>query len=368
MKWKKVSEYKTGNQKRIFIIAEAWVNHNWNVLLAYKLADEAKTAWADAVKFQTFFAEDVVTENWNMALYQKKNIWNEQSQLSMLKKLELKRNDFKKLKEYCNKIWIMFLSTPHWSLKDIDFLDSLWMKIFKFWSGDLTNIPALKFAAKKGKPIMLWTWMAYLNEVYDAINTIKEEWNDQITVLHCTTNYPCPFQEVNLEAMKTMIDQLNIDVGYSDHTLWYEVSLLASSLWAKVIEKHFTLDTNMPWPDHKASASPKELKWLISKIRKYENWKITKDDIIKKLWKTYHIIMGSAEKKPNSSELKIMKDVKKSIVISKNLSKWHIIINEDLALKRPMWWLEPKYYYDLIWKKTNKNLLKNKKITFNDIE
>lgn len=353
---------------KIFFIAEAWVNHNWDINLAYKLVDIAKKSWADAIKFQTFKAENIVTDKWEMATYQKNNLWKEDSQLNMLKKLELSYDDFLKLKKYCDKVWIKFLSTPHSSFEDIDFLNNLWMEYFKFWSWDLNNIPFLKYAAKFNKPIILWTWMSYLEDIKLTIETIKSVWNNNIIVLHATTNYPCPFDEVNLNAMLTIQKELEVNVWYSDHTLWWEVPVLASIHWAKVIEKHFTLDNNMEWPDHKASANPDMLKTIISKIRKVEKWELTLKEVKFELWDKYDLIMWDFEKKPNKSELKIMKNIRKSIITDKNIKKWEIIKEEHLVIKRPMWWLEPKYYFQLIWKKAKFDMDKNYYIKLSDCE
>ena len=353
---------------KIFFIAEAWVNHNGNMKLAYKLIDNAKEAWADAVKFQTFKAKNIVTVKWEMADYQKANLWINESQYNMLKKLELSYDNFIDLKKYCDKVWIMFLSTPHSSFEDIDFLNDLWMEYFKFGSGDLNNIPFLKYAAKFNKPLILWTGMSFIEDVNLAIKTIKSVWNNNITVLHATTNYPCPFNEVNLNAMKTMMDNLDVNVWYSDHTLWWEVPVLSALYWAKIIEKHFTLDSNMEWPDHRASANPEILKIMISKIRDVEKWILTIDDIKGEIWEDYETIMWSFEKKPNESEIKTMKVIKKSIVLNKYINKWEIISENHLSIKRPMWGLDPKYYFELIWKKIKNNFKKDYQIKLDDCE
>lgn len=355
-------------ENKIFFIAEAWVNHNGDIQLAYKLIDEAKNAWADAVKFQTFKSENLVVSSADMASYQKKNLWTNETQLNMLKKLELSYDDFSLLKEYCDKIWIMFLSTPHSSFEDIDFLDNLWVQYFKFGSWDLDNIPFIRHAAKTHKPIILWTWMSYLKEVEFAVNTIKAESNADIYVLHATTNYPCPFNEVNLLSMKTMMEQLDCFVWYSDHTIWWEVPVLAALHGAKVIEKHFTLDNDMAWPDHKASADTKLLKEVISKIRDVESWKLTLASVKLALWEEYDVIMWSSEKKPNDSELKTMITVKKSIYLSKDIKNWSTLSGDDLVIKRPYWWISPMFYFDLIGKTVNKDLKKDYQITTQDYD
>ena len=262
----KITNKDIGDGEPCFIIAEAGVNHNGDIRLAKKLIDVAKDAGADAVKFQTFKAEGVVTAYTDSTDYAKKNIGRNISQMQMMKSLELNYDDFKKLKKYCDKKEIIFLSTPH-SFDAIDFLENL-IPAYKFGSGDITNIPALKHAASKGKPIILGTGMSTLDEVKHAINAIKSEGNEQIVVLHCTTNYPCPFKEVNLRAMITMKKELDCLVGYSDHTLGILVPIVATALGATVIEKHFTIDKSLPGPDHKASLEPDELKNMITEIKK----------------------------------------------------------------------------------------------------
>ena len=354
---------------KIFIIAEAGVNHNWDINLAYKLIDIAKECWADAVKFQTFKAEGVVTKEWKMAEYQKNNIWKSLSQLDMIKKFELKFDDFWKLKEYCDKIGIMFLSSPHSGKDSIDYLYSIWVPYLKFWSWELTNLPILRYAARKWKPIILWTGMATMDEVRFAVNNIKDENNNvDISLLHCTTNYPCPFNEVNLGAMISMIKEFpKLTIWYSDHTLWWEVPVMAAYYWAKIIEKHFTISKDMEWPDHKASASPEELKDIIEKIRYIEQIDNKENRIKENIGDNCWIIMWSYEKKPNESEIKIMPQVRKSIVAAHNLEKWHILTDDDLLIKRPIWWIEPKYYYEILGKETKTDIKEDQQITFNDL-
>jgi len=229
----KITNRNIGDGEPCFVIAEAGVNHNGDIRLATKLINVAKDAGADAVKFQTYKSEDVVTASTDSARYAKENIGRTINQMQIIKPLELKYSDFKNLKKYCDKKEIIFLSTPH-SFDAIDFLEDL-VPAYKFGSGDITNIPALKHAASKGKPIILGTGMSTLDEVKDAVNAIKSEGNEQIVVLHCTTNYPCPFKEVNLRAMITMQKELNCIVGYSDHTLGILVPIMATALGAAVI-------------------------------------------------------------------------------------------------------------------------------------
>src|SRR3989338_1215755 len=230
-----IGKHEIGEGKPCFIIAEAGVNHNGNLNLAKNLVDAAFNAGADAVKFQTFRSENLATEKASRAKYQEENVGGSETQLQMLKKLELDYNDFKSLKKYCDVKGIIFLSTPHTD-DAIDFLDRL-VPAFKIGSGDLTNIPFLKEVAKKHKPMILGTGMATMEEVKEALNAIYEERNRDVIMLHCTTNYPCPRNEVNLRAMETMMEELDCLVGYSDHTLGIDVAQMAAKLGAVVIEK-----------------------------------------------------------------------------------------------------------------------------------
>lgn len=344
-----------------FFIAEAWVNHNWDIDKAFKLIDAAKEAWASAVKFQTFKAEQVVTWAWKMAEYQKENLWIEESQIEMLRKLELTEENFIELEQYCDKVGIEFMSTPHGSFQSVDFLAPL-VKRFKFWSWDLTNLPVLEHAAKYGKEIILWTWMWTIEEIHEAVETIKNTWNKEIVLLHCTTNYPTPQEEVNLNAMTTMINEFpNCKVWYSDHTLWWITPALATALWATCIEKHYTLDKWMEWPDHAASANPEELKQIINHINNtVKEWLevddikslIEQNNIHKEDAKDVDIILWSSEKKPNPSEIAVMKIVRRSIVAAGDIKAWETITKEHLELKRPLTdnALHPREYNNLLWK------------------
>ena len=344
----KITNRDIGDGEPCFIIAEAGVNHNGDIRLAKKLIDVAKDAGADAVKFQTFKAEGVVTASTNSTDYAKKNIGRNISQMQMMKSLELNYDDFEKLKKYCDKKEIIFLSTPH-SFDAIDFLENL-IPAYKFGSGDITNIPALKHAASKGKPIILGTGMSTLDEVKHAINAIKSEGNEQIVVLHCTTNYPCPFKEVNLRAMITMQKELDCLVGYSDHTLGILVPIVATALGATVIEKHFTIDKSLPGPDHKASLEPDELKNMITEIKKTEK------------------VLGRLDKKPTESEKEIMKFVRKSIIAKKDIEKGSVINEDKIIIKRPGTGLKPSDLDKIIGKKANRHILKDEVFQLNMVE
>ena len=331
-----------------FIIAEAGVNHNGDIKLAKKLVDVAKEAGADAVKFQTFKAENVVTENAAMASYQKRNIKKKETQQEMLKEIELDYKDFIRLKKYCDKKKIIFLSTPH-SEDAIDFLEDL-VPVYKVGSGDLTNLPFLEKIAKKKKPIILSTGMATLSEVKEAVRTIKRAKNNKIILLHCTTNYPCSLEEVNLRAMLTLKKEFNLPVGYSDHTLGILVPVMAVTMGARVLEKHFTLDKHLPGPDHKASLEPDELKEMIKTIRNVEK------------------TLGNGIKKPTRSEEKIKKVARKSIVAKVDIPKGVKITKDMLDIKRPGTGIEPKYLKRIIGRKSKKNIKKDELIKLSDFK
>jgi len=311
-------------KNKTFIIAEAGVNHNGSLDLAYQLIDVAKDAEADAVKFQTFKAENVVSKLADKAEYQKKTTSSDKSQLEMIKKLELSFEDFVKLKKYCDKKGIMFLSTP-FDHQSIDFLYDL-VNIYKIPSGEIINGPYLKHIATKNKSIIMSTGMANLGEVEEAINTIRSVNSEaEISLLHCTTNYPTPYEEVNLKAMQTLAAAFKLPVGYSDHTLGIEVPVAAVAMGAKIIEKHFTLDKNLPGPDHRASLEPDELKGMVKAIRNIEK------------------ALGDGIKRPNKSEIEIMKVARRSLIATRDIRAGKIIKESDITIKRPGTGILPKF-------------------------
>jgi len=340
MKTTKIGNKTIGENHPVFIIAEAGVNHNGNFELAKKLIDVAKQSGADAVKFQTFKTENVVTKYAGMAEYQEKNTGKKETMQDMIKKLEISYDDFEKLKNYCDEKGIMFLSTPH-SDDAIDFLDPL-MPAFKIGSGDLTNFPFLEKIAKKNKPVLLSTGMATIEEVIEVIDIIKWAGNDKIILLHCTSNYPCDLEDVNLRAMLTLKEKTSLLVGYSDHTIGLYASKLAASLGAVVIERHFTIDKNLPGPDHKSSLSPDELKELVIAIK-------NKDYDIPEEKK--EIILGSQEKKPTEKEIPIAQLVRKSIVANVDIPEGTTITRDMLIIKRPGTGIPSKYLNEVIGKK-----------------
>ena len=323
---------------RVFIIAEAGVNHNGKLELACKLVDVATEAGADAVKFQTFKPEKVVGRFAEKAKYQKKTTDAAESQLDMIKKLDLGYEAFVELKKYCEKKGIIFLSTP-FDLDSIEFLDQLGLDIFKIPSGEITNLPYLRKLGSLNKQVIMSAGMADLKEVKEALDVLVSCGTDRegITILHCNTEYPSPFEDVNLKAMLSIRDELGVRVGYSDHTLGTEVSVAAVAMGAEVIEKHFTLDKNMEGPDHKASLEPDELKAMVQAIRNIEK------------------ALGNGIKKPSPSELKNKLIVRKSIVSARDIRKGELFSEENLTVKRPGTGISPMRWDEIIGQKAERN-------------
>lgn len=300
-----------------YIIAEAGVNHNGSLELALKLCDAAKESGADAVKFQTWKTEKIVCRNTDTADYQARNTGNKtETQFDMLKKLELTHQDFHAIQSHCREIGIDFLTTPDEedSLRFI--VEDLHLPLIKIGSGEVTNLHYLKQIASYSLPVILSTGMSTLAQVATAYDTLLAAGAPEVTLLHCTTNYPCPMDEVNLRAMITLRDAMHCNVGYSDHTLGTEMPVAAVALGATVIEKHFTLDCTMPGPDHRASLEPAELKRMVSEIRNVEK------------------ALGDGIKRPNRSEIEISKVVRKSIVAKRPISKGELFSDENLTVKR----------------------------------
>ncbi len=372
----KIEDKKIGNNQPCFIIAEAGVNHNGNIASAKKLIDAAKEADVDAVKFQTFKAELIVTESADQAEYQKETA-KDDSQFAMLKKLELKEEHFKELKEYCDDKGIIFLSTSHSDNWSVDILDDL-VAAYKTGSGDINNLPILKYMAKKGKPLIVATGTANLEEVKEAKEAIESEGNKDIILLHCTTMYPSPENKVNLRAMETMRKELGGLIGYSDHTTGLETPIIAACMNPVLYEKHFTLDKNMEGPDHKASLNPEELKAMVEAIRYVEENKITDPYVAFKRLneeKGYSLnvalietILGKAEKVPEPEELEIAKVARKSIVAIKDIKESEELTEENVGIRRPGEGLAPKYYDELIGKRAKKNINKDTYVKLEDIE
>lgn len=328
---------------RTYIIAEAGVNHNGDFELAKKMILDGKKAGVDAVKFQTFKAGNLVASNAKKAEYQLKSTDNKESQQDMLKKLELSFREFCLLKEYAAELDIDFISTP-FDEESVDFLDTLNMPFWKIPSGEITNLPYLYKIAKTKKPIILSTGMCTLEEIGEALDIFGDYNREDITVLHCNTEYPTPFEDVNLNAMKTLKEKFHVKVGYSDHTQGIEIPIAAVALGAEVIEKHFTLDKNMPGPDHKASLEPDELKEMVKAIRNIE------------------ISLGNGEKYPSESEKKNIAVARKSIVAKKDIKKGDIFTEENITTKRPGNGISPMEWFKVLGRKAIKDFQKDELI------
>ena len=319
--------------KHVLIIAEAGVNHNGSIEIAKQLIDKAVDAGADIIKFQTFKAEKLVSKSAKQADYQKRNIGAnaDDSQLNMLKKLELSAEDHELLIEYCNNRGIRFFSTA-FDLDSIDYLHSLHLGLWKIPSGEITNYPYLRKIAKYQEPTIVSTGMCEMDDISAAIEVLKNHGleRDKITILHCNTEYPTPYEDVNLLAMKTIENHFHVNVGYSDHTRGIEVPIAAVALGAVVIEKHFTLDRNMEGPDHKASLEPDELKEMVSSIRHIEK------------------ALGASEKVISDSERKNMVIARKSIVAACPIKKGDLLTENNLTVKRPGNGINPMRWEEIL--------------------
>jgi len=323
----------------VFIIAEAGVNHNGSVDLAKKLIDVAVNSGADAVKFQTFKASSLVSKNAKKAQYQKENMNTvDDSQYSMLKKLELDTESHKELITYCDSKNIMFLSTP-FDHESIELLNALGLQIFKIPSGEITNLPYLRHIGSLNKKVILSTGMANLGEIEDALDILKNSGTlqENITVLHANTMYPTPLEDANLKAMVTIGQAFDVAYGYSDHTLGIEVPIGAVAMGANVIEKHFTLDKNMKGPDHKASLEPYELEAMVKAIRNIE------------------LALGCSIKKPSPSEKPNMDIGRKSIIAKCNIKKGELFSEDNLTIKRPGNGISPMRWDEIIGTQSSKN-------------
>jgi N,N'-diacetyllegionaminate synthase len=312
-----------------FIIAEAGVNHNGDLELAKRMIDAAIGFDADAIKFQTFRSDKVVVRTAEKAKYQMETTDGSESQLDMLKKLEINENQHRELIEHCQKKGIKFLSTA-FDLESVDLLESFNVPIHKIPSGEITNMPYLIKIARTGKPVILSTGMSTLGEVKAAVEILRQNGSDEITVLHCNTEYPTPYEDVNLRAMVTIQNELGVKVGYSDHTPGIEVPIAAVAMGAVVIEKHFTLDKNMEGPDHKASLEPDEFAAMVQAIRNIEK------------------AMGSSEKRPSPSEIKNMSIARKSIIAKRNIKRGEIFTDDNITVKRPGTGISPMKWFEVL--------------------
>lgn len=327
---------------KVLIIAEAGVNHNGSLELAKKLIDKAKESGADIVKFQTARLDSLVSESAAMAEYQKKNIGKEESQKDMLRKLLLPFDDFIELSQYCQQVGIKFLSTP-FDIESIRFLNPL-QEIWKIPSGEITNYPYLVEIARTHKEIIMSTGMSTLQEIEDAYKLLQDNGADKITLLHCTTNYPTPMQDVNLRAMLTLKEKFGCEVGYSDHTQGIEVPIAAVAMGATVIEKHFTLNRNMEGPDHKASLEPQELKEMVTAIRNIEH------------------ALGKPDKTPSASEISNIAVARKSIVALTDIKIGETFTEANITTKRPGTGINPMRWTEILGRKAIRDFKKDELI------
>ena len=323
---------------RVFIIAEAGVNHNGSIDLAKKLIDVASATGVDAVKFQTFKAENLATKNAKKANYQKNTTDQKENQFSMLKKLEMSKEMHLELINYSKNKSIKFLSSP-FDHDSIELLKDLGLEVFKIPSGEITNLPYLRHIGKLNKKIILSTGMSNMDEVKNALDILVDSGTkkNNIIILHANTEYPTPMEDVNLRAMVTIGEELNVGFGYSDHTLGIEVDIAAVAMGASCIEKHFTLDCNMEGPDHKASLEPDQLREMVKAIRNIE------------------LALGNGIKKPSKSELPNIQIVRKSIIAKTKIKKGDVLKENNLAVKRPGGGISPMKWDDVVGTKATKD-------------
>ncbi len=331
--------------KSVFIIAEAGVNHNASLERAHQLIEAAANSGVDAIKFQTAVIEEEVSEKSELVDYQKNNTENYKNQLELARKIHLPNHVWQELKEHTEQLGLKFMSSA-FSVAGVSILADLGMEIYKIPSGEVTNLPYLRKVAKVAKEVILSTGMANLKEIEDALIILQNEGlsKENITVLHCNTEYPTPFFDVNLKAMLHIGEALGVKIGYSDHTIGIEVPVAAVSLGALVIEKHFTLDKTLPGPDHKASLEPGELKSMVSAIRNIE------------------LALGNGFKEPSESELKNMKLVRKSIVAKKEILEGEIFSESNLSVKRPGTGISPMDWDNVIGKISKHHFKKDDQI------
>jgi len=324
-----ISGHKIGPGEPCFIIAEAGVNHNGDMNLARRLVSAAVDVGADAVKFQTFTAERLATADAPKAEYQLRTTNGSESQFEMLQRLELSAEDHKKLSDYCNDLGILFMSSP-FDEQSADLLADLDVPVFKIPSGEITNLPYLSHVAGKGRPMIVSTGMANLAEVEAAVKTIRDAGNESYVLLHCVSNYPAKKADINLRAMGTMSSEFGVPVGYSDHTMGIEIALAAVALEACVVEKHITLDRNLPGPDHMASLEPDEFADLVQGIRAVES------------------ALGHGRKEPVASEQSTAEVARKSLVAAKDIQAGEVITSGSIGIKRPGTGLSPAMLPDIL--------------------
>jgi N,N'-diacetyllegionaminate synthase len=330
----------------VFIIAEAGVNHNGSLDLALRLIDAAKASGADAVKFQTFRADLLATQSAHKAPYQERTTPEAESQFEMLRRLELDAAAHQRLIDHCRQVGIQFLSSP-FDAQSADLLATMDVPVYKIPSGEITNLPFLRHLARKGRPLILSTGMSTLGEVEEAVQVLQAAGATRLTLLHCVTEYPAPYAEVNLRAMETLRTTFGLPVGYSDHTPGIDIAIAAVALGAEVIEKHFTLDRSLPGPDHAASLEPDELRQMVAAIRHVE------------------VALGTGIKAPAPCELPNISVARKSVVAARALPKGHQLAAEDLGIKRPGSGLAPKLLPSLVGRTLRVDIGKDEIINWN---
>lgn len=347
MKMVRIGRHTVGENKPVFIIAEAGVNHNGTLALARELIDAAQEAGADAVKFQIFTPEELATADAKQAAYQKKSA-KDSSQLSMLRRLALSHTHFIELKRYADKAGIMFLATPY-GVSDADFLASLKVEAFKVASGDITNIPFLLHIAAKNRPVIVSTGMATLREIQDAVETLRKAAAKDIVLMQCTSEYPAPPEHANLRVIPALQKKFSVPVGLSDHTEGIAIPIAAAAIGACVIEKHFTLDRNLPGPDHRASLEPHELAAMIRNIRSVEN------------------ALGTSKKTPTREELENAKVARKSIVSERVIQKGESFTLQNIVFKRPGTGIAPSRWKSIVGRRAARTIPRDHLISKRDI-
>lgn len=333
------------NLDRTFIIAEIGVNHNGDVGLAKEMISSARDCGVDAVKFQTFNSADLVSRNARKAKYQEENT-DEENQLEMLRKLELSADDFRELKEYALEEGVLFLSSP-FDRKSVDLLEEIDVPIYKLGSGELNNFDLISHVESTGKPLILSTGMATLDDIRETYDFIENR--DNLILLHCITGYPTSFEEANLNFIRTLQDTFDVAIGFSDHSPGIELPIAATALGARVIEKHFTTDKSLPGPDHRASLNPEEFRAMVDAIRNVE------------------LAMGDGIRRLSENELAIRDVARKSIVLRSPVRKGEVIREEDLTVKRPGDGIEPKYLREIAGRVAARDLEADDVLSYDDL-
>lgn len=338
-----------GENEPCFIIAEAGINHNGDIDIAKKMIDAAKDIGVDAIKFQTFKAEEFISDKDETYTYKSQGKEITESMYEMFKRYEFTKEEWIEIAEYCKQKDIIFFSTPQ-NPSDLDFLMSIVdLPVIKVGADDLTNVELMSYYASKGKPMIISAGMAYISEIEDAVEAIRKEENNDLVILHCVSSYPAQAEEVNLRKMNTIKQAFEVVIGFSDHTIGTTASIGAVALGAKVIEKHFTLDKNMPGPDHWFSSDVDEIKKLVKDIRYIEK------------------ALGSSQVRPTEKEMQNRSVCRRSIVVKEEIQNGDILTRDKLEFKRPGNGLPPKFINYVIGKTVKRNMLKNELLTIDDV-